>query len=281
MAEFYESEAFIYNRVPVRIFNHKYSGTDIFTSLHWHRNIEFNLTTGGRIRMNVDGTNINLFPGDWCIVNSGELHSNHWIEPEDDFEGVCVQLSKSFVDRWIGDGAYFVVPEDEEVRKRITSMIEEFGRYKLEKKEDLQLMELVFSFLNLLKDHCISKDDTDNHKKSEGDANIKAIINYIDENYTEQLDLSGVAEQFGYTPTHLSRMFKEHVGRNFYQYLQNVRLMHAVEEMNDDENVRLMECALNHGFPNVKSFIQTFKKTFGCTPSDWIKQGKKAPVGME
>ena len=137
MAEFYESEAFIYNRVPVRIFNHEYYGTSIFTSLHWHRNIEFNLTTGGRIRMNIDGENMNLLPGDWCIVNSGELHSNHWIEPEDEFFGVCVQLSKSFVDRWIGEGVRFVVPEDEEVRKYITSMIEKFGQYKKEKRDDL------------------------------------------------------------------------------------------------------------------------------------------------
>ncbi len=55
MAEHYESEAFIYNQVPVRIFNHSFDGTDIFTSLHWHRNVEFNLTTEGRIKMNIDG----------------------------------------------------------------------------------------------------------------------------------------------------------------------------------------------------------------------------------
>ena len=92
------------------------------------------------------------------------------------------------------------------------------------------------------------------------------------------MDLAGVAAHFNYTPTYLSRMFKEHVGRNFYQYLQNVRLMNCVEEMKDDDNVRLMECALNHGFPNAKSFIQTFKKTFGCTPSEWMKQGKKVDL---
>ena len=111
-----------------------------------------------------------------------------------------------------------------------------------------------------------------------GDANIKAIINYIDANYMEQMDLASVAAHFNYTPTYLSRMFKEHVGRNFYQYLQNVRLMNCVEEMKDEENIRLMECALNHGFPNAKSFISTFKKTFGCTPSEWIKQGKKTAI---
>ncbi|MBR1849040.1 MAG: helix-turn-helix domain-containing protein [Lachnospiraceae bacterium] len=214
MAEHYESEAFIYNQVPVRIFNHYYDGLDIFTALHWHRNIEFNLTTAGRIKMNIDGESVLLPAGEWCVVNSGELHANHWIEPNDHFEGIC-------------EG---------------------------QKKEG---------------------------RTDEGDSNLKAIINYMDEHYMEQMDLSTVAAAFNYTPTYLSRMFKEHVGRNFYQYLQNVRLMNCVEEMKEDENVRLMECALNHGFPNAKSFIQTFKKTFGCTPSEWMKQGKKSPILVE
>ena len=279
MAEFYESEAFIYNQVPVRIFNHCFDGTDIFTSLHWHRNIEFFLVTKGRINMNVDGENIPLEEGEWCIVNSGELHSNHWIEPTDHFEGVCVQFSKSFMDRWIGEGAYFVHPEDQETSDELRSMLLTFGEYRLEKKSDLEKMGLVFTFMNFLKLNCMGEKKTEDlGSRDNGDANIKAIIGYIDDNYREQLDLSSVSDHFGYTPTHLSRMFKNHIGRNFYQYLQTVRLMHCVDEMKEEENVRLIECALDHGFPNAKSFIQTFKKTFGCTPSEWLKQGKKATL---
>ncbi|MCR5156461.1 MAG: AraC family transcriptional regulator [Butyrivibrio sp.] len=278
MAEHYESEAFIYNQVPVRIFNHSFDGTDIFTSLHWHRNVEFNLTTEGRIKMNIDGKNMQLLPGDWCIVNSGELHSNHWIEPTDHFGGICVQISKSFLDRWVGEGVRFDLPGSQAASDRIRQTLIKFGEYKKDGVDDLRKMELVFSFLNLLRDNCVYETVSGEKTEHEGDANIKSIINYIDEHYMDQLDLSSVAANFNYTPTYLSRMFKEHVGRNFYQYLQNVRLMNCVEEMKEDENVRLMECALNHGFPNVKSFIQTFKKTFGCTPSEWVKQGRKAPI---
>ncbi len=47
MSELYEEEQFIYNQVPVRVFHHEFHGADIYTPLHWHRNIEFNLVTGG------------------------------------------------------------------------------------------------------------------------------------------------------------------------------------------------------------------------------------------
>lgn len=278
MAEHYESEAFIYNQVPVRIFNHNYDGTNIFTGLHWHRNIEFNLTTNGRIKMNIDGETIKLPAGAWCIVNSGELHSNHWIEKDDHFEGICVQISKSFIDRWVGVGKYFEMPGSQTVYDRIKDILIQFGEYQKRGENDLRKMSLVFTLLNVLADNCIREGGELERHSTSGDANIKAIINYIDENYMSQIDLASVASHFHYTPAYLSRMFKEHVGRNFYQYLQNVRLMNCVDEMRNDENVRLMDLALNHGFPNAKSFISTFKKTFGCTPSEWIKQGKKSPI---
>ena len=281
MAEHYESEAFIYNQVPVRIFNHYYDGLDIFTALHWHRNIEFNLTTAGRIKMNIDGEAVLLPAGEWCVVNSGELHANHWIEPNDHFEGICLQISKSFMDRWLGEGKRLEIPGSRAARDRIKEILMEFGAYQKQGADDLKKMELVFHLLNEIKANCICEGQKKEGRTDEGDSNIKAIINYMDEHYMEQMDLSTVAAAFNYTPTYLSRMFKEHVGRNFYQYLQNVRLMNCVEEMKEDENVRLMECALNHGFPNAKSFIQTFKKTFGCTPSEWMKQGKKSPILVE
>lgn len=102
MSELYEEEQFIYNQVPVRVFHHEFHGADIYTPLHWHRNIEFNLVTGGRICMIVDGNAQEMYPGSWCIANSSELHSNHWIDIEDHFEGIAVQISKSFMDHWVG-----------------------------------------------------------------------------------------------------------------------------------------------------------------------------------
>lgn len=274
MAELYESEQFIYNPVPVRVFCHSFDGTDIFTPMHWHRNIEFNLTTAGRIMMTVDGEEEELKPGEWCIVNSGELHANHWIEPNDHFEGVAVQIARSFVDRWLGENIFLKKPESREAAEEIENILRIFGEYHAQGSfDDLEKMELVFRFLNLLHKYCVTKPGND-RKRDKAISNVKAIVNYIEEHYQDPLDLNGTAEIFHYTPAHLSRMFKEHVGHNFYQYLQGVRLMHCVEEMKSDPNVRLLECAMDNGFPNVKSFIQSFKKSFGCTPSEWLKMQK-------
>ena len=273
MPELYESEAFIYNQVPVRVFNHYFDGEDIFTPLHWHRNIEFNLTTAGRIMMNIDGGSVPLLPGDWCVVNSGELHANRWIEISDHFEGIAVQISKPFMDRWLGEDAQFEHPIAPGAAVEIENTLRTFGElYSKGDVNDLEKMELVFHFLILLRKYCLARPDAASRKREKAVSSVKGIINYIDEHYQENIDLAGVAAEFHYTAEHMSRMFKEHIGHNFYQYLQNVRLMHCVEEMKADRDIRLIDCAMDNGFPNVKSFIQTFKKNFGCTPSEWMKE---------
>lgn len=273
MPELYESEAFIYNQVPVRVFNHYFDGEDIYTPLHWHRNIEFNLTTGGRIMMNVDGSSAPLLPGDWCVVNSGELHANLWIEIDDHFEGVAVQISKPFMDRWLGEDVRFEHPTAPGAAVEIENALRTFGEYhRRGDANDLEKMELVFHFLIILRKYCLVKPDAASRKREKAIGGVKGIINYIDEHYQENIDLAGASAEFHYTSAHLSRMFKEHIGLNFYQYLQNVRLMHCIEEMKADRDIRLIDCAMDNGFPNVKSFIQTFKKSFGCTPSEWMKQ---------
>ena len=185
-------------------------------------------------------------------------------------ESIMIELSKSgLVDATHGKGGGYRLKRG--AAKEIENALIAFGEYHARgDDDDLEKMELVFRFLILLRKYCIDNAAGDK-KRDKAISNMKGIVNYIDEHYQEPLDLNSVAEEFHYTSAHLSRMFKEHIGHNFYTYLQDVRLMHCVEEMKADPNVRLLDCAMNNGFPNVKSFIQTFKKTFGCTPSDWLK----------
>lgn len=277
MPELYEPEDFLYKKAPIRIFRHYYDGSDIYTRLHWHRSVEFNLVTAGRIRMTIDGINQDLYPGDWCIVNSGELHSNRWIEPQDHFEGVALLISKAFIDHWLGSNIHLHYPQDSAAEKKIGSLLLRFGEHtSSEESADLDRMTLVFQLLILMRDFCLTQDESNSRRKN-AVSKVKNIITYIDEHYTEPLELSDVAESFHYTSAHLSRMFKDNLGVNFYQYLQSVRLMHSVEELKTNHDLHLMECAINNGFPNVKSFIETFKRNFDCTPSEWLRSWKSNP----
>lgn len=273
----YENEDYIHNQIPIRIYNHTIEQEEIHTPLHWHRSIEIDLVTEGRIILKVDGKNQELRTDDWSIVNSGELHSNTWVEREDTYKGITLLISKSFLDIWLEKDAYLLYPEEEIGQEQIRRVIKRFGEIKQNtgKFHRAELMECLYLLVRLLGEYCIREGTENRSRQAKGINSIKNIINYIDGHFKENISLKSVAEEFHYSPAHLSRLFKEHIGYNFYEYLQDVRLMNAVELLKKPDNMLLIDCALESGFPNIKSFIATFKKTYNCTPSEW----KKAKIG--
>lgn len=275
--ELYEKEEYIYNQIPIRIYNHSIEKEEIHTPLHWHRSIEIDLVLEGRIILKIDGKSQEMQKDEWNIVNSGELHSNTWVQREDSYKGITLLISKSFLDTWLKEDVYLICTQNTAGQERIRNVIKKLGEIK-EKGggfHRVELMENLFLLVRLLGEYCIQESMENRAKRIKGIRNIKSIINYIDEHYKENITLKSVAEEFHYSPAHLSRLFKEHIGYNFYEYLQDVRLMNAMELLKKPENILLIDCAMEVGFPNIKSFIATFKKTYNCTPSEW----KKAKIG--
>lgn len=80
-----------------------------------------------------------------------------------------------------------------------------------------------------------------------------------------------VADHFGYTREYICRMFKKYSDQTFKEFLTEVRMREAVLELSvSDQNVGFI--AMNHGFPDEKSFFTHFKKKYQMTPAQFRKQ---------
>lgn len=272
--QLYEQEAFVNEQVPIRIWNHVLDQTDIHSPLHWHRSIEIDIVISGRVEYKMDGQSQYLHTGDVLIINSGMLHSNHWIDRNDHFQGVTILISKSFLDMWLGKDVYLKVPEDMRKRKELFDTVIRIGQIEKENgaMKKIELMEVLYHLLLILGSECIEAEYVGSDRKTKTIDNIKKVINYIEQHYKEDISLASVAAQMNYSSAHLSRVFKENIGYNFHDYLQSVRIGNAVRMIMQNKDVRLMECAIENGFTNIKSFIEVFKKIYGCTPSEWRKE---------
>lgn len=71
-------------------------------------------------------------------------------------------------------------------------------------------------------------------------------------------------------PTYFARKFKQYTSYTFYNFLMQYRVHQAQQDLllSDDS---VTEIAYNNGFPNVKSFIEQFKKTYQTTPKQYRK----------
>lgn len=93
------------------------------------------------------------------------------------------------------------------------------------------------------------------------------IIAYLNDSYQQpDLSLHKVASHFGLSEGYLSHFFKDQVGENFLAYLENERIRHACELL-DQGQLSVNEIAGQVGYNSVQSFRRAFKRIKGVNPT--------------
>lgn len=111
-------------------------------------------------------------------------------------------------------------------------------------------------------------------EKKENQGNIMdEVCEYIDQNFTEKLVLSEIADKFFISYSHLSKMFHETYGVSFQEYLISKRMEYA-EQLLQCPTMNLQEISEAVGYNNVFNFSRTFKKYYGVSPTFYKKAGK-------
>ncbi|MBK8019098.1 MAG: helix-turn-helix transcriptional regulator [Betaproteobacteria bacterium] len=77
--------------------------------------------------------------------------------------------------------------------------------------------------------------------------------------------------------SYLARLFKERLGTTFADYLAQVRARQSLPYLANGHTT-VLELALACGFPNVKSYLQAFRRQYGRTPTEWRRLHEGAPV---
>ena len=103
---------------------------------------------------------------------------------------------------------------------------------------------------------------------------ILQINNYIRANYNQPISLKDLADKLYLSNGYLSRFFKRNYGMSFAEYLTNIRLFHAVDELLYS-SAPITRIAYDNGFASVAVFNKVFKKAYGETPSAMRKKAKE------
>ena len=94
------------------------------------------------------------------------------------------------------------------------------------------------------------------------------------ENFSQGISLNSLAEKYHFSSAYLSRMIKKETGYSFSGILNAIRLAAAVEFLLKNHGKINLICDLV-GFSDQKYFSQVFKKTFGCSPGEFRRQGRE------
>lgn len=265
-----------------------------FVERHWHHEVELLYICKGKFQIELNLENEFLYEGDFCFVNSGELHQLRGCHPGTVHDAVIFNP-------YILKFAYHDVIEDEVIEpflagitslphiirvgedeyEEIRAMFERFCSLRyypddmgyLEAKIDLYRM----LFLLKKKKMMVSSDSVLSAADKEKIDRYKRIVTYVQEHFAEKVMLEELAEQVQCNPQYLCHFFKEIAGVPPIQYLISYRLERA-KEMLRDTTKTVLEVSMDCGFDNVSYFIRQFKKAEGVTPREY--RGKIQGRGM-
>ena len=99
---------------------------------------------------------------------------------------------------------------------------------------------------------------------------MNQIIREIQERYTENITLSGLAEAHGISTGYLSSQLKAELGLSFSEYITSKRIQKA-KELLADESLSVESIAEQTGYNDYFYFIKVFKKNTGISPSKYRK----------
>jgi AraC-like DNA-binding protein len=104
----------------------------------------------------------------------------------------------------------------------------------------------------------------------------EAARDVIARRYRIDLSLADIAGAIGGSVFHLARAFRRRTGFSMHRYRNQLRLRVALERLGDPR-IDLSRLALDLGFSSHSHFTETFRRSFGRTPSDFRKT-VKGPV---
>lgn len=101
---------------------------------------------------------------------------------------------------------------------------------------------------------------------------VQCIREYIEEYYYEEITLEQLAKNYFVSSSYVSTAFREIVGSNFQEYLNEIRLTMA-KKLLREKKYKIGTIAGMVGFSDQHYFSRIFRKNEGCTPKEYAETG--------
>lgn len=253
---------------------------------HWHEEVQVTMIIEGEFTCQVETNEIRLQEGDIVFINSGLMHQ---IRPcrlaqgklysfiwrgeliggnrnSDIYQGCIVPVIN-------GNLPYIKWDRTDSEYDKIAVSLRNVVRLYEEKESVYQLkIVTLLSKLWLRIYEQIPKEKPIVRVESERDKQrVKAAIQYMQENYQEQLKLDDIAEAAYISRSELCRSFQRTINMTPMEFLMQYRIRQSTALLKN-RDLRILDVAEMTGFCSPSHFGSYFHKYMGCTPREYRRQ---------
>lgn len=249
----------------------QYAVMDMGSSFYTHRKnydsflILFTLSGNGILTYR--GSDYILSIGDGFLIDCHEEHSyqtsrEHWEHIVLHFNGKDAAF---FYQTYFSDNSpVFHFSNPAHCQTLMEEIVESVCSVRVNR--ELYISIQIQTLLARLSEHRITS-----HVSNETADTIRYLCKYIENHFTENLTLEGLASFCGFHPSYLCRAFKKETGYSPKNYITILRLEHA-KELLCGTAIPVYKVGVLSGIPDETNFTKLFKKYFHDTPGEYRRK---------
>ena len=256
---------------------------------HWHETIEMNVMLKGTLDYRLNDQHFTLNEGDSMIIYSNSLHGAALRKKESSAEMLTIVFSADIL---TGGGAgtiyqkYFQTLSDEEflgkkfkgnseIGKTMQGALMELASVKTGTGYELRVLAKLSTIWEKLFLHLVEQQKTSLNKRPEKyEKEIKAVMNYIQQNYMNRITIQTICEHTGISRSECFRIFARFTQKKPMEYINDYRMSMAVAFILNT-NWTVDRIAQECGFKNPSYFGKLFKERFNQTPKTYRLNQRK------
>ena len=269
------------DNLPGKVILFDKPGSECYTNKHWHKNIEIDYVLNGKLWIMANNEEMDVADGEYFVINNDDIHQTCAKTPDENVKYLVVLYSYNFIKAYFDDFESYSFDVDKnkdakaEIKRQLDLIVE-----CVEEQGDFTELKITSAMTQILIELCtkclVERTKTHTEMENEELEYAKKAIDYIKLNFKERITLGEIASHVGLTPTYFSRYFKQNTRKTFKQYLNLVRLEHALRDI-QNSGISETRAAVENGFPSVKAFIAAFKSVYNCTLSEYVRQYHDIP----
>jgi len=251
---------------------------------HKHDFYEIFFFISGKVSYLIEGKAYTPKNGDIFLLNNRELHK-HVIETSQIYERIIILVNPDFIKRHSSQDTnlfecfessskrkYNLLRLDPEMLSTIRNTVALLKKVCLTKSYGSEILkENYLTELIVYLNKAYMETYADYQEKDVfSDPKVNNIIQYINQNLSEDLSLEALSLNFYTSKYHLLREFRRHTGYTPHEYVHQKRLISAKALLK--EGISITEICQLCGFKDYANFFRVFQKAYNISPRKYASQ---------
>lgn len=145
---------------------------------------------------------------------------------------------------------------------------------RLTKLSKIDSIDYLLELISILQDLANSRNQRllstygAHNSQFENSQKIEKVYGFIQDNFHRQIKLEEISDMMNMSQVTFNRFMKKRTGKTFVEYVNDTRISYAARWLVETD-WSIGEIGFKCGFNNIANFNRVFKKSKGCTPSEF------------